>query len=116
MMKRIMPLCALVCALAFSVSCKKDSADNNGWKVIPSEIITAESGNAAITVNAVPVQIGSNIYAANLLNYYSYQPIEASSAARRQTTRGPKRPNRRSPPAALLPRRWQFCRSMSVFF
>ena len=57
MMKRIMPLCALVCALAFSVSCDKDNADKIDWKEIPSEIITAESGNAVITVNEVPVKI-----------------------------------------------------------
>lgn len=54
-----MSLCALVCVLACSASCKKDSPENNGWKEIPSEIITAESGNAVITVNAVPVQVGN---------------------------------------------------------
>ena len=59
MMKKIMSLCALVCVLACSASCKKDSPENNGWKEIPSEIITAESGNAVITVNAVPVQVGN---------------------------------------------------------
>ena len=59
MMKKIMSLCALVCVLAFSASCKKDSPENSDWKEIPSEIITAESGNAVITVNAVPVQVGN---------------------------------------------------------
>lgn len=65
MMKRIMPLCALVCALAFSVSCDKDNADKIDWKEIPSEIITAESGNAVITVNEVPVKIGYAKISAN---------------------------------------------------
>lgn len=60
-----MPLCALVCALAFSVSCDKDNADKIDWKEIPSEIITAESGNAVITVNEVPVKIGYAKISAN---------------------------------------------------
>lgn len=60
-----MPLCALVCALAFSVSCDKDNADKIDWKEIPSEIITAESGNAVITVNEVPAKIGYAKISAN---------------------------------------------------
>lgn len=60
-----MPLCALVCALAFSVSCNKDNADKIDWKEIPSEIITAESGNAVITVNEVPAKIGYAKISAN---------------------------------------------------
>lgn len=64
-MKKIMSICALACALAFSVSCKKDDGPKADWKSIPSEIITAESGNAALAVNEVPVLVGNARFTAN---------------------------------------------------
>ena len=56
-----------------------------GYNNLPDKVGPVAEGRdtfwqMVMPYNAVPVQIGSNIYAANLLNYYSYQPIEASSA------------------------------------
>ena len=64
-MKKIMSICALACALAFSASCKKDDGPKADWKSIPSEIITAESGNATLSVNEVPVLVGNAKFTAN---------------------------------------------------
>ena len=64
-MKKILSICALACALAFTVACKKDDAPKADWKTIPSEIITAESGNATLTVNEVPVNVGNAKLIAN---------------------------------------------------
>ena len=56
-----------------------------GYNNLPDKVGPVAEGRdtfwqMVMPYNAMPVQIGSNIYAANLLNYYSYQPIEASSA------------------------------------
>ena len=45
-------------------ACKKDKADES-WKDIPSTIITAESGDATLTVNGVPDKIGNVKFVAN---------------------------------------------------
>ena len=59
----------------------------NGYEALPDRVFPVGDGRdtfwqLAMPYNAVPVQLDSNIYASNLLNYYSYQPIEAVSAGK----------------------------------
>lgn len=59
---------ALLLSLVAVVSCNKSEKTDETWKEIPTDVITVESGNAAITVNGTTLQ------------YYGSAKIEASSA------------------------------------
>ena len=57
MKKRLIYLAALAVSMGMISACS-DKADDN-WKNIPDNIITAESGDATLTVNGVPDKIGN---------------------------------------------------------
>lgn len=64
MKKKLIYLATLALAMGMFSACKKDKADES-WKEIPSTIITAESGDATLTVNGVPDKIGNVKFVAN---------------------------------------------------
>ena len=64
MKKKLIYLATLALAMGMFSACKKDKADDN-WKEIPSTIITAESGDATLTVNGVPDKSGNVKFVAN---------------------------------------------------
>ena len=64
MKKKLIYFATLALAMGMFSACKKDKADES-WKEIPSTIITAESGDATLTVNGVPDKIGNVKFVAN---------------------------------------------------
>lgn len=64
MKKKLIYLATLALAMGMFSACKKDKADES-WKEIPSTIITAESGDATLTVNGVPDKSGNVKFVAN---------------------------------------------------
>ena len=64
MKKKLIYLATLALTMGMFSACKKDKADES-WKEIPSTIITAESGDATLTVNGVPDKIGNVKFVAN---------------------------------------------------
>lgn len=64
MKKKLIYLATLALAMGMFSACNKDKADDN-WKEIPSTIITAESGDATLTVNGVPDKSGNVKFVAN---------------------------------------------------
>lgn len=64
MKKKLIYLATLALAMGMFSACNKDKADES-WKEIPSTIITAESGDATLTVNGVPDKSGNVKFVAN---------------------------------------------------
>ena len=64
MKKKLIYLATLALTMGMFSACKKDKADES-WKDIPSTIITAESGDATLTVNGVPDKSGNVKFVAN---------------------------------------------------
>lgn len=64
MKKKLIYFATLALAMGMFSACKKDKADES-WKEIPSTIITAESGDATLTVNGIPDKIGNVKFVAN---------------------------------------------------
>lgn len=64
MKKKLIYLATLALAMGMFSACDKDKADES-WKEIPSTIITAESGDATLTVNGVPDKSGNVKFVAN---------------------------------------------------
>ena len=64
MKKKLIYLATLALAMGMFSACDKDKADES-WKEIPSTTITAESGNATLTVNGVPDKSGNVKFVAN---------------------------------------------------
>lgn len=64
MKKKLIYLATLALAMGMFSACDKDKADES-WKEIPSTIITAESGDATLTVNGVPDKLGNVKFVAN---------------------------------------------------
>ena len=64
MKKKLIYLATLALAMGMFSACNKDKADES-WKEIPSTIITAESGDATLTMNGVPDKSGNVKFVAN---------------------------------------------------